>query len=74
MLGTRLGKGAFGDVYKGYAHKIVPHENETLVAIKVIRASPEDAASLYESKKVDFKNKIKIVNIFMMISYFHICS
>lgn len=53
MLGTRIGKSVFGTVYKGYAHKILPHETETLVAIKVISGSSSDAASLYETQKVD---------------------
>lgn len=54
MLSTRIGKGVYGTIYKGYAHKILPHETETLVAIKVVKASPEDAGSPIESQKVDF--------------------
>lgn len=57
MLSSRIGKSVFGTVYKGYAHKILPHENETLVAIKVIKGSHSDAASLYESEKVYFTTK-----------------
>lgn len=54
MLSSRIGKSVYGTVYKGYAHKILSHENETLVAIKVVKGSVEDAASLYEAQKVDF--------------------
>lgn len=52
MLSTRIGKSVFGTVYKGYAHKILPHENETLCAVKVVKGSDTDAADLYESEKV----------------------
>lgn len=55
MLSTRIAKGVFGTVYKGYAHKILTHENETLVAIKVIKGSHEDGLSLAESQKVEFE-------------------
>lgn len=54
MLCTRIGKSVFGTVFKGYAHKILPHESETLVAVKVVKGSTSDAASLIESEKVDF--------------------
>lgn len=60
MLGTRIGKSVFGTVYKGYAHKILPHENETLVAIKEIKGSSSNAASLIETQKVDFAQFIFI--------------
>ena len=53
MLSSRIGKSVYGTVYKGYAHKILSHENETLVAIKVVKGSVEDAASLYEAQKVN---------------------
>lgn len=54
MLSTRIGKGVFGTIYKGYAHKILAHETETLAAIKVVKASSEDSGSPIESQKVDF--------------------
>lgn len=54
MLCARIGKGVFGTIYKGYAHKILAYENETLVAIKVVKGCPDDTASLFESQKVDF--------------------
>lgn len=50
LLCSRIGKSVFGTVYKGYAHKMLPHENETLVAIKVVKAE----SSLSESEKVGF--------------------
>lgn len=58
MLSSRIGKSVYGTVYKGYAHKILSHENETLVAIKVVKGSVEDAASLHEAQKVDFAKQI----------------
>lgn len=60
MLCGRIGKSVFGVVFKGYAHKILPHENETLVAIKVVKGSLSDAASVGESEKVDFAKLICI--------------
>lgn len=54
MLGTRIGKSVFGTVYKGYAHKILRHENETTVAIKVVKGSPADVGGLIEVQKVEF--------------------
>lgn len=54
MLTTRIGKGAFGTVYKGYAHKILLHENETMVSIKEIKGSTKEADSYIESQKVHF--------------------
>lgn len=52
LLSSRIGKSAYGLVYKGYAHKIQPHENETLVAIKVVKGNNSDAANSYETEKV----------------------
>lgn len=52
MLSTRIGKGVFGTIYKGYAHKILHHENETLVAIKEVKSSGKDADNYTESQKV----------------------
>lgn len=54
MLCSKIGKGNFGPVYKGYAHKIQPHENETLVAIKTVKGS-ENSTSLAETQKVNFE-------------------
>lgn len=53
MLTTRIGKSAYGTIYKGYAHKILRHETETLVAVKEIKGNPNSAASHIESQKVD---------------------
>lgn len=52
MLSTKIGKGAFGTVYKGYAHKILQHETETLVCIKEVKGSAKDAESHIEMQKV----------------------
>lgn len=49
---TRIGKGLFGTIYKGYAHKILNHETETLVAIKEVKGSAKDVESHIESQKV----------------------
>ncbi len=53
MLSTRIGKGLFGTIYKGYAHKILNHETETLVAIKEVKGSAKDVESHIESQKVE---------------------
>lgn len=58
MLSTRIGKGVFGTIYKGYAHKILPHETETLVAIKVVKG--EDGGSPMEAQKVRVFSKFQI--------------
>lgn len=50
MLSSRLGKGVFGTVFKGYAHKILSHENDSLVAIKVFKGNPEYTTN--ETQKV----------------------
>lgn len=59
MLSTKIGKGVFGTIYKGYAHKILLHENETLVAIKEVKeevkGSSLNADSHIESQKVVFE-------------------
>lgn len=52
MLSTRIAKGAFGTIYKGYAHKLLQHESETLVAIKEVKPNSKEADSYTESQKV----------------------
>ncbi|XP_037029495.1 ankyrin-1-like [Bradysia coprophila] len=52
MLSTRIGKGVFGTIYKGYAHKILHHENETLVAVKEVKSSGKEADSHTEAQKM----------------------
>lgn len=52
MLSTRIAKGAFGTIYKGYAHKLLQHENETLVAIKEVKGTGKENDSHLESQKV----------------------
>lgn len=54
MLSTRISKGVFGIIYKGYAHKLLRHENETLVAIKEVKSSGKEADSYSEAQKVLF--------------------
>lgn len=73
MLCTPIGKSKFGTIYKGYAHRILAHENETLVAIKVIKGSPENATSLIESQKVDFEEKRSHRKIFSDNFYIFRC-
>lgn len=70
MMTTKLGKGVYGNVYKGYAHKILPHESETLVAVKVVQGSSEDAASVFDSKKVEKSIESKLGNFSY---FFNIC-
>ncbi|XP_031632076.1 neuroglian-like [Contarinia nasturtii] len=38
ILGIQLGAGAFGVVVKGVAHGIVPYEDETTVAVKMVKS------------------------------------
>lgn len=54
MVSTRVGKGAYGTIYKGYAHKILNYENETLVAIKEVKGSPEEVKRNIFPQKVEF--------------------
>lgn len=54
MLCNQIGKSVFGTVYKGYAHKILPHESETLVAVKVVKGNSDDRYSHLETQKVGF--------------------
>lgn len=54
MLCNQIGKSVFGTVYKGYAHKILPHESETLVAVKVVKGNSDDRHSHLETQKVGF--------------------
>lgn len=61
-LSTQIGKSVFGLVHKGYAHRILPHETVTLVAIKVVKGST-DAANITESQKVKFATKICNIQI-----------
>lgn len=73
MLSTKIGKGIFGTIYKGYAHKILQHESETLVAIKEVKGSSTDSQSYIESHKVDFDAFILFGNftmIFLFLIFF----
>lgn len=53
-LSSPIGKSVYGTVYKGYAHKILPHETVTMVAIKVVKGNTSSAAGHIESQKVVF--------------------
>jgi serine/threonine protein kinase len=53
-----LGEGYFGKVFKGKAHKIVPHEEYTLVAVKTLK----EGAS--ESSRKDFERESKLLSEF----------
>lgn len=55
LLCSKIGKSSYGLVYKGYAHKILPHENESMVAIKVVKGNESDS---YETEKVYFEQKL----------------
>lgn len=54
MLSTKIGKGVFGTIYKGYAHKILHNENETLVAIKEVKGTSKEADNHIALQKVNF--------------------
>lgn len=41
-LGKQLGAGAYGVVVKGYATGILPHEEETTVAVKMVKPTAEN--------------------------------
>jgi FMS-like tyrosine kinase 1 len=43
-LGERLGAGAFGIVVKGIAQGILPHEDETVVAVKTVNTNADNEA------------------------------
>lgn len=44
-LGKQLGAGAFGIVIKGYAHGILPYEEETTVAVKMVKQMADNEVS-----------------------------
>lgn len=44
-LGKQLGAGAFGIVLKGLAHGISPYEDETVVAVKMVKRMSNDEVS-----------------------------
>lgn len=44
-LGKQLGAGAFGVVIKGVAQGIVPYENETTVAVKMVKQMADNEVS-----------------------------
>lgn len=41
-LGNQLGAGAFGIVVKGTAYGILPHEDETIVAVKTVKPNADN--------------------------------
>lgn len=41
-LGKQLGAGAFGVVVKGTAHGILPYEDETTVAVKMVKQTADN--------------------------------
>ena len=41
-LGTQIGGGAFGVVYEGIAHGILPYEEKTKVAVKMVKRMSND--------------------------------
>lgn len=45
-LGKQLGAGAFGIVIKGIAQGIVPHEDETTVAVKMVKKMADNDVSI----------------------------
>lgn len=44
-LGKQLGAGAFGIVIKGFAQGIVPHEEQTTVAVKMVKKMADNEVS-----------------------------
>ena len=45
-LGKQLGAGAFGVVIKGVAQGILPYENETIVAVKMVKQMADNEVCL----------------------------
>ncbi len=45
-LGKQLGAGAFGVVVKGSASGILPYEEETTVAVKMVKQTADNEVSL----------------------------
>lgn len=45
-LGKQLGGGAFGVVYEGFAHGILPYEEKTRVAVKMVKRMSNDEVSI----------------------------
>lgn len=46
VLGKQLGAGAFGVVVKGLASGILPYEEETTVAVKMVKQTADNEVSL----------------------------
>lgn len=46
QLGKQLGAGAFGVVVKGRAQNILPYEEETIVAVKMIKPTADNEVKI----------------------------
>lgn len=49
-LGKQLGAGAFGVVIKAYAQGIIPYEEETVVAVKMVKQMADNEVFIFKFK------------------------
>lgn len=57
-LGKQLGAGAFGVVVKASAHGILPYEDETTVAVKMVKHNADnEVREKFKKKKGNASNK-----------------
>lgn len=71
-LGKQLGAGAFGVVIKGYARGILPYEDETVVAVKMVKQMADNEVLIegFYSKKfkfLEFLLKVFKINLNLFI-------
>lgn len=62
-FGKRLGAGTFGIIYEGLANGILPNEEETVVAIKVVSKWPDNAVQhrAFNQKFCALASELKIL-------------
>lgn len=56
-LGKQLGAGAFGIVIKGIAQGILPYEDETIVAVKMVKQMADNEVGSDEFRCIIFSNE-----------------
>lgn len=56
-LGKQLGAGAFGVVIKGIAQGILPYEDETIVAVKMVKQMADNEVGSDEFRCIIFSNE-----------------
>lgn len=54
ILGKQLGAGAFGVVVKALATGILPYEEETTVAVKMVKQTADNEVSFFLSRNRNF--------------------